>query len=287
MKPFPTFRKILKGLLPYGLVRWVQINNKKKQPSAPCPFEKHRNRYLGKRCFILATGPSINTQQLECLGGEICIGASFFFLHNQIDKIRPSYHVLAPNHPPFGFELVEKYWEGLTRNYTWPCDIVWGTHGYRYGATAFFQQHPEKMRENIHLLNYNPCPTTSEEVIADRTHWDLCLKPFRPNTVVYMGIQLGWFLGCKEIYLLGCDHDYLNEVRRVNNHFYQETKGNEWDGKHLAELDTEKWFQKYHGRWRDFRLMKTFLNKNGVDIYNATPGGMLDVFPRVKLEDLF
>jgi hypothetical protein len=287
MNKNPSARQMLKGLLPYGLVRFLQNRKQAKSPAPPCGLEKLRNRHLGKRCFILATGPSINTQDLECLSNEVCIGASFFFLHQQIDKIRPAYHVLAPNHPPFGFELIEKYWNGLTGNYSWPCDVVWGTHGYRYGATAYFNQFPEKKRDNMLLLDFNPCPATSEEVIADWVHWDLCLKPFRPNTVVYMGIQLGWFMGCKEIYLLGCDHDYLNEVTRINNHFYQENKGNDRDSLHLAELDTEKWFHKYYGRWRDFRLMKTFLNQNGVEILNATPGGMLDVFPRVNFEELF
>jgi len=62
-----------------------------------------KDKHLGERCFILATGPSIQEQDLTVLEGELCIAVSHFFLHKDIKRISPRYHVLAPYHPPFSF----------------------------------------------------------------------------------------------------------------------------------------------------------------------------------------
>ncbi len=35
-----------------------------------------RNRYLGKRCFILGNGPSLKKMNLDCLKDEITIGSN-------------------------------------------------------------------------------------------------------------------------------------------------------------------------------------------------------------------
>ena len=117
--------------------------------------------------------------------------------------------------------------------------------------------------------------------------WDITGRPFLARTVIYGAIQLAAYLGCTQIYLLGCDHDYLADVKRTENHFYQESKGNPDDRQHLEAFTTERWFQEYHRRWHDYRLMRTVLEKRGVQIINATDGGMLDVFPRASLNSLF
>jgi hypothetical protein len=93
-------------------------------------------------------------------------------------------------------------------------------------------------------------------------------------------------MGCAEIILLGCDHDYLSDLSRANNHFYKESDGNAADKDHLKEFTTERWFLEYHERWRDYRLMNSYCSLKGVKILNATDGGMLDVFPRVSLESV-
>ena len=77
------------------------------------------------------------------------------------------------------------------------------------------------------------------------------------------------------------------DIKRItNHHFYEESQGIS-DVEHLRQFTSEKWFEEYYFRWKQYRLMKEYLNHKGVFIYNATRGGMLDVFPRVVYEDLF
>lgn len=35
-----------------------------------------------------------------------------------------------------------------------------------------------------------------------------------------------------------------------------------------------------------FKVAKKYADEHGINIYNATRGGMLEVFPRVNLEDV-
>ena len=48
----------------------------------------------GNRCFILGTGASTNKQDLTLLKDEITIALAGFFLHKDIDVIKPKYYVV-------------------------------------------------------------------------------------------------------------------------------------------------------------------------------------------------
>ena len=65
-------------------------------------IKKFKNIHSGKRCFILATGPSINQMELSVLKDEVTIAVSFFGYHKNLNEISPKYHVFAPNHEPLG-----------------------------------------------------------------------------------------------------------------------------------------------------------------------------------------
>ena len=81
--------------------------------------------------------------------------------------------------------------------------------------------------------------------------------------------------------------DYLKDVERVtNHHFYREEDGVS-DAEHLGSFTLERWFLEYYLRWKQYRLMREYLESKGVRVFNATTGGMLDVFPRVDLASLF
>ncbi len=59
-----------------------------------------KDAHRGKRCFVLATGPSIKNHDLSLLEGEICISVANFFVHNDFHRIRPLYHCIPPLHQP-------------------------------------------------------------------------------------------------------------------------------------------------------------------------------------------
>ena len=125
-----------------------------------------------------------------------------------------------------------------------------------------------------------------ESNFLDEGKWDITKPLFDINTVVFSAIQVALYMGVKEIYLIGCDHDYLQDIKRVtNHHFYPEEAGIS-DRENLSAFDSEKWFGEYYYRWMRYRLMREYASRKGCTIFNATKGGMLDVFPRVDLQSV-
>lgn len=246
-----------------------------------------KNKHQGERCFILATGPSVNKQDLSILKGELCFAVSHFFLHKDIKIIAPKYHILAPYHYPFDFQTLEKVFSGFNSHYSKDVTYFFGYRPYDYSIYDFLQTKPQYKRENSYYINYSNSQALDRNNYLNSEVWNICYSPFEIRTVIYSAIQTAIYMGCKEIYLIGCDHDYLNDTTRVtNHHFYKEEDGVS-DAEHLKSFSTEKWFEEYYFRWKQYRLMKEFANLNNIKIFNATQGGMLDVFPRVKLSTLF
>lgn len=268
----------------------VALDLEKKQSLEITSFEqeniKFKNIHKGQRVFILATGPSVQKQNLLCLENEICIAVSQFFLHKDIKTIAPQYHVLAPWHPPFGFKDAELVFKGFQDNYSSNTTFFFGHTNYEYSIKNFLTQNPRLAPKNTYYLNYTNPFTLTEENYLDHNIWDLMQVLFYPRTVIYSAIQLALFMGSKEIYLIGCDHDYLLDTKRVSNHhFYKEEEGIS-DVEHLSAFTTERWFEEYYCRWKQYRLMKEYASLNNCQIINATEGGMLDVFPRMNLSQV-
>lgn len=245
-----------------------------------------KDKHKGRRCFICATGPSINTQDLSALSDELCIGVSFFYLHPQISKINPAYHVFAPNHPPFDFDLLKSYFEGVCKHYTPTTEIFYGHRPFKYSVMDYIGHSMSLPPNPLHIIDYSQAPFLAETNCYEEDLWDISSRPFEIRTVIYSAIQMAVYMGCSPIYLLGCDHDYLNDLSRRDNHFYLEKNGNPQDASHLNEFSTEWWFYQYYCRWLDYRLMKQYCELHKIHIYNATAGGMLDVFPRCDYEEI-
>lgn len=245
------------------------------------------NKHKDQRCFILATGPSIKHQNLSLLKNDICIAVSQFFLHHDVKIISPIYHVLAPSHHPFKFDELKKIFNGFNLYYDEEVTYFYGHSPYQYSVSNFLLNYPQYHQKKEYFIDYSNSQPLNEDNYLNSNVWDISKNPFQIRTVVYIAIQLAIFMGFKKIYLLGCDHDYLNDTSRVtNHHFYKEEDGIS-DVKHLSSFTTERWFEEYYFRWKQYRLMKEYAQTVNCQIFNATKGGMLDVFPRVELESLF
>lgn len=283
-------------MLPPGIERLLKkfmssvLGSEKAEERVSLPLSKNRDfqdKHRGERCFILATGPSIRNQDLSVLAGETCFAVSHFFLHEDIEKIAPLYHVLAPYHPPFSFDDLEKVFCGFRETYADDVIYFFGHRPYKYSIYNFLNKFPENSKKNTFHIDYTGSQQLDENNHLLKSSWDIARCPFQLRTVIYSAIQIAAYMGFKEIYLLGCDHDYLCDMNRVSNHhFYREEEGVS-DVEHLSAFTTERWFEEYYFRWKQYRLMREYLNSIGCEIYNSTDGGLLDVFPRRSLEKVF
>jgi len=280
-----------KWIIPQGFVELIRSRNNSKFDNFKLPeTEKNielKNTHTGKRCFILATGPSVKNQDLAWLNDELTISVGSFFLHEDIKKINPKYHIFAPAHSPFEDDAIKIIFEGFKKAFeevTEP-EVIMGVSSYKYSYFNFLKANSNLLPIKPYYVNFDCAEQLDEQNYLSENIWDLTKKPFAIRTVVYLAIQFAVYAGCTEIYLLGCDHDYLQDTARTTNHFYNDSKSYS-DKAHLESFSTEKWFEEYYMRWKQYRLIKTYCESKSIKVYNATKGGMLDVFERVDLDSL-
>jgi hypothetical protein len=105
---------------------------------------------------------------------------------------------------------------------------------------------------------------------------------FEGYTVTYVAMQLAYYMGFDQVFLIGVDHNYItkgspNEQQLLSgsdpNHFDSNYFGNQqW---HLPDLD---------GSEVSYQLAKYFYHRAGKQIYDATLGGKLNIFPKIDFE---
>ena len=92
-------------------------------------------------------------------------------------------------------------------------------------------------------------------------------------TVVYTCIQIAVYMGFSEIYLLGVDCDYSNELK----HAVISMNGEE------MKYNQNEWLKTENKMIKQFTDLSKHLDPN-IKVFNATRGGKLEAFPRVNLE---
>lgn len=233
--------------------------------------------HKGERCFILATGPSIKHQNLKLLQGENCIAVSNFFVHPDYSIIDPRYYCVAPYHPPITEDAWQQWMDEIDKN--------------AGGAKLFFgmsdkvrnEMHGRFRDRDIYYLRFGGLWGRNIPRSIDISR----MIP-GPQSVSIMALYIALYLGFKKIYLLGCDHDWLLHMNK-SVHFYHENDHamvrsgyNEW-----FQEDLEGQFQDYITLWRQYKRIREIASNAGVQIFNTTEGGLLDVFPRVEYKLLF
>jgi hypothetical protein len=235
-----------------------------------------RDRHRGQRCFVLATGPSIQRQDLSALAGEHLIAVSNFFVHPLFAKLAPRYYCVAPFHPP----LTE------TAYHNWLAEMG-SAQSALPECTAFF--------DLADLGRVRAAGTFRDErvrFVATSPH----ARPARPRltgllrspqSITLLALQVAIDLGFAEVQLLGCDHDWILHLGE-SRHFYAESEHaanragyDEWFGANVGAYCAD-----YVRLWDQYLWIRGVAETAGVRILNATDGGLLDLFPRVRLESV-
>lgn len=223
----------------------------------------HLTRYKhindGKKCFIVGTGPSLKIEDLELLKGQTCIGVNTLFkVYNQTEW-RPSYYcIIDPNtYGNIKNELVDndvknifiaqnRIQESLNDDRFIPFNL---------DCSSFYRIHSKNHLEKM------------------RFSYDIEKKVYDGASVVFAAIQIAMYMGYTEIYLLGTDCNYDTQILHGESLGYSRDYQYNWT-KQTGLTMIE-----------GFKVAKKYADCRNVHIYNATRGGMLEVFPRVRLEE--
>ncbi len=230
---------------------------------------QYRNVYKGKRCFIVANGPSLTAEDLNLLHekGEITFGMNR--IYKMFDKTdwQPTFYVCED-------ELIAKEQQTeinaiQSKEKFIPIELQWW-HDINIENALYFH------------LNYVDAERTPLSFSPDIAHQIDCR-----GTVTFTCMQIAAYMGFSEIYLLGVDHNYQKTI--------------DINGNLIIDPNTKDYFcEGYDSDIKDIVIHDMGNNTRAymdakkycdaiesTKIYNATRGGKLEVFQRVSFEDLF
>lgn len=215
-------------------------------------LKEFHNYYTKKqRCFIIATGPSLTMDDLNTLRAK----HEFCFSVNSICKVetewKPDVYVVSDG--KFFLENQE-----AIRKYSCPIKFLPDDNidFWKQRKEGEFQIH----RNSLDAYNIVEFSEDITQIV------NTC------GTITIGCIQIAVYMGFKRIYLLGTDCNY--SLGSLNNHFGGDSKPDLIDHS-IPEM------------LKGYQMCRNYADAHGIKIYNATRGGMLEVFERVDFDSLF
>ncbi|HAM96754.1 MAG: hypothetical protein UR96_C0003G0057 [candidate division WS6 bacterium GW2011_GWC1_36_11] len=245
--------------------------------------KKYKDQYKGKRCFIIGNGPSLNKHDLNLLKGEYLFSVNSMTITKEFDMLQPNFHVMVDSTRfDENNKIFHQNMQDLADKSNPPICI------FPIRFKSYFEKYGfDKKLEIIYVY-----PKTKTKQIKE-IDFTKRVPPYQ--NVVNIALYFAIYLGFSEIYLIGCDMTGVvviydeNEEVDYGGHFYEEK--NKKEVKYMKELHKERsnefMLKAYGFVFELFRLTQDYALKNNIKIYNATKGGSLDVFPRIKYEKLF
>ncbi len=236
--------------LPFG---FSNRNNQK--------LEKYRNIHKGKRCFVVANGPSLKKTDLSLLKNEITFGMNRIHLLKEVNGFSPTY--LATVDIPTQLQQFTEEYNSL--------DLI---RFFNWNFRSYFEE-----KENLMFVRNSFNSDFSTDLVKQGAG--------NSKSVAYTCLQLAYFMGCTEVILIGKDHSYNTEG--VGNARFANSTGNE--SNHFIEGYYKKGMKwgvpDYKMEEYTYQLAKKAFENNGRKILDATIDGKLQVFEKIDYYSLF
>ena len=273
--------KSLVWLLPHGLYVilsrfWLRTAaSKELMPINELQKNKEiHNIHDGKRCFILANGPSSGKIDLSMLAGEFVISVSNGYLHKNYSFIAPHYHCVPQITYGRMSETDVVAWFSEMHQAIGNAELFLNETEYelvrKHNLFAGRKVHFLSMRENFDELKTHQIP-------------DLAVAIPGVQSVPVMAIMIAMYAGFKEIILLGVDHDHFKSGKYIYAFDLGVQEGKDFsvdaNGRHLVSLYDD--FHSLACLWRQYRVLGQIARENSIKIINSTEGGELDEFDRI------
>lgn len=229
-----------------------------------------KDRHRSKRAFVIGNGPSLRMEDLDLLVHEISFACNKIYLAFENTSWRPTYYTVEDHLVAQQCDKKIEQLEGVVKFFPHTLAL----HGLHFSDSI---EYPFIWKDV-----YPEAPGFSNDAVKG-LYWG--------STVVYTMMQMACYMGIKVIYLLGVDFNfiipgscaestgkfkvYISEGEQNHFHPNYRNPGEQW---HQPNLEYQR---------VSFLAARKFAKENGVNIYNATRGGNLEIFPRIKLQDIF
>lgn len=219
-------------------------------------LRKFYKMHEGQRCFVVANGPSLQMDDLQCLHeyGELCFGVNGIYHAFSRTDWRPDFYLAGD---PKMFEYFQDNILSIDVRYKFLGDYV----------AAFWKK---KIPNNVYRFHSYPVFDARNMSFSD----DISVCAYDSGTIIYSVLQFAIYMGFKEIYIIGADTQMsAGQLDHFDNNYC-----NVKNFKFRFPMDLVL---------AGYEVAKKYADTCGIKIYNATRGGALEVFERVDFDDLF
>ncbi|MHC0441180.1 6-hydroxymethylpterin diphosphokinase MptE-like protein [Flavobacterium sp. 3-210] len=231
-------------------------------------LKNFKDKHKGKRCFIIGNGPSLNKLDLTLLKNEITFGVNGIYLNKEKMGFLPTYYVIED------YLIAEDRASEINRLRV---------------ETKFVPTYLDyTLNKDENTVNFNAYLNYTDKIFEPNFSDDCLKKVGVGGSVTFMCLQLAYYMGFDEVYMIGFDHNYpkvdvansssiIVTQDKDDNHFVPNyyTKGERWHDPNVERM--EKGFSVAN---------QSFIN-NGRKVFNATYGGHLEVFERKDYSEIF
>lgn len=232
-----------------------------------------KDKFKGKRCFIVGNGPSLNKMDLIKLNNEYSFAVNGIFYKTDEMGYKPTFYVVEDS-------AVMK--DNTKRINEYECD-------YKFFPSIYKPK--IKNRKNTYFFNMNRSFYESKSPYYETPRFskDCENRIYVGQSVTIDNLQLAYYMGFTEVYLIGMDFNYdIPKSADVSGHVIvsNEDDPNHFHPEYFGKGKT--WHDpKLHNVLKSYEMAKLMFEQSGRKIYNATAGGKLELFERVNFEDLF
>lgn len=215
-------------------------------------LKKLYNIHKGERCFILGCAPSLKQLDLTKLNTEYTFTVNKGYKLRDLGLEHSNYHLIMDR------ELLND-------------NGVLAELPTNFSDLFFLNAELDYEKENWNKLYVEILNSNMIKFQEDIT------KPLMTTaTVISQAIQIAYYMGFSDIYLLGVDLDFSKNSGHVYTSSFEEKEREK-----TLSIKGEKVMLD------GLNNITKFLTSKGINIYNASPAGVLDCMPRVKYETLF
>ena len=224
-----------------------------------------KDRFIGRRCFLVGNGPSLNKYDISKIKNELtfCCNTAFQLFREC-------------NWKPTGYFFSDSmFWKHYGSDYVAVENLV---NSCEYAFTTINTPVYEKYRclfDNLFFtyVLYNDKIWFEEDITNA-----LC----EGGTTLYPLLQIIRYMGINEVYLLGVDFSFHKELIggkiKINKDVKNHASG-------MDQINEGRYdVQRIHNAWC---CARDYANQHDFKICNATKGGKLEVFERVDFDSLF
>ena len=241
----------------------------------------------GKKLIIMGNGPSLRKtidDDFDWLLSYDTMAVNFAANSFEFFRLRPNYYILADAHFFNSVQSdsnVRKLWENFGK-ISWEMTLLIPVKFRDLVKPLMMHTHGIKLRY------FNLTPVEGFKWLS-HIFYSAGLGMPRPRNVLIPAIMEGIRLGYSTIFICGADHSWTktldvdkdNYVVSVQPHFYED---NSEEHKRVRETYKGLRLHDVMGSmvvaFRSYWHISDYASRRKIEIINATPGSMIDAFPR-------